>query len=256
MALLTPKQMEAVRRQQVKNILTKQAAGKTLTAREDRILSEASTDAPAGGENFVRTQDELAQKLSVSRKTIQNVMGRRDDYPRPRADGRHDVAAWLKFFADNHIAGADVEGAMEDRPVTVADWKSRELELKCDRLELENAKMAGELVMAKDVEAGISSLLAAARQALNNLPGRAGQKVLHLIDYHEAEEILQAEVDLVLRVLERCEFLKDAEGEAMPKDEAKPVEETTLPPKGKPRGRKAKTEPNKQAKKPRKKGAA
>lgn len=248
--------MEAVRRRQIQNILKKQAAGKTLTRREELTLAEASTDAPAGVENFVRTQDELAQRLSVSRKTIQNVMNRRDDYPRPRADGRHDVAAWLKFFADNHIAGADAEGAKEDRPVTVADWKSRELELKCDRLELENAKMAGELVMAKDVEAGISSLLAAARQALNNLPGRAGQKVLHLTDYHEAEEILQAEVDLVLRVLERCEFLQEAESQDMPKAESGPVEETTLPPKGKPRGRKAKAAPKKQAKKPRKKGVA
>ena len=253
MALLTPKDLETVRRQQVKNILAKQAAGKTLTAREVRTLAEASSDVPPGQENFVQTQDELAQRLSVSRKTIQNVMRRRDDYPRPRADGRHDVEAWLRFFAENHIAGADAEGSPEDRPVTVADWKSRELELKCERLEIENAKMAGQLVAANDVETGLSALMSAARQAMNNIPGKLAQKVLHLADFHEAEEIIQREVDGVLRIFERCEFLDalrtPGEAQEAPVTRAAPAPEdappvkltpkaSALPPKAKPRGKK------------------
>jgi hypothetical protein len=207
MAILKPEDLDKVKRRQIHNILAKQAAGKTITAREERALAEAASDVPAGQENFVRTHDELAQRLSTSRKTIQNVIRRRDDHPRPRADGRHDVTAWLKFFADNHIAGADAEGSPEDRIVTVADWKSRELELKCEKLAIENAKCAGELVEAVQVETGLASLMAAVRQGLNNFAPRLAAKMLNLKDYHEAEELIQSEVDVLLRIVHQCDFL-------------------------------------------------
>lgn len=247
MALLSAQDLETVRRQQVKNILQKQAAGKPLTAREQRIVEEAAAETPvASVGNFARTIDELATALGVSRKSVQNWQRRfPEDHPRPRADGRHDVAAWLRFMGENHLANSEPGGAEEDLPVTIADWKARELELKCEKLAIENAKVAAELVAAKDVEAGLSALLASARQALNNLPGRAAQKMLHLTDFHEAEELLQGEVDIVLRSLERCEFLDGLDlnqsvpvpvspAVAVPADD---VEVSSLPPKGKPRGK-------------------
>jgi hypothetical protein len=141
--------------------------------------------------------------------TINRIQRSRGDYPSPRADGRHSVEAWMTFFAENNIAKTDPEGADEDKPVTVADWKARELQLKCQKLEIETMKILGKLVDANAVEAGISVIMGAARQALNNLPGSLAQKMLHLTDFHEAEEIVQGAVDTVLRTLERCEFFAE-----------------------------------------------
>lgn len=158
---------------------------------------------------FVRTYEELARQLGVTRKTIQRIQKDRGDYPSPRADGRHSVEAWLTFFIENGIAKTEPDGAMDDKPVTVADWKAREVQLKCQKLEIENAKILGRLVDSNDVEVGIASLMGAMRQAMNNLPGMLAQKMLHLKDFHEAEEIVQGAVDGVLRILERCDFLED-----------------------------------------------
>lgn len=208
MALLKPEDLDKVKRRQIQNILSKQAAGKTLTAREERALAEAATDTPPGVENFVRTYDELAGRLSVSRKAIQLWQKRYpDEYPHARADGRHEVAAWLKFMTDRHLAGADAAGHADDQPITVSDWKAEELKLKCEKLQLENAKVAGELVESAEVETGLSSLVAAFRQALNNLPGRLAQKILNVSDFHEAEELICQEVNVVLKTLQNADFL-------------------------------------------------
>ena len=282
--MLKPEDAEKVLTKDLANVIRKVHSSKPLTAAERALIAQVGAGAPLVGDAssaFAKTYDELAQRLGLTRKTLQNAGKRHpEDVPRPRADGRHDVAAWSRFLIAHNIART-AEGAEsaptehgQDQPVTVTDWKARELELKCEKLSLDNAKAAGELVAANDVEAGLSSLLAAARQALNNLPGRAAQKVLHLTDFHEAEELLQGEVDLVLRVLERCEFL-DQVGLNATVETASPVilmphqaddllpdqtpaamapsngvpragsaKASTLPPKGKPRGKaKAKTSP-------------
>lgn len=282
--MLKPEDAEKVLTKDLANVIRKVHASKPLTAAERALIAQVGAGAPLVGDAssaFAKTYDELAQRLGLTRKTLQNAGKRHpEDVPRPRADGRHDVAAWSRFVLKHNIArtaegietAASEEG--QERPVTVTDWKARELELKCEKLSIENARTAGELVAANDVEAGLSSLLAAARQALNNLPGRAAQKVLHLTDFHEAEELLQGEVDLVLRVLERCEFL-DQVGVSATVETASPVivaphqaaallpdqtpasvaaakgipkagsaKASTLPPKGRPRGKaKAKASP-------------
>jgi predicted DNA-binding transcriptional regulator AlpA len=225
--LLSPDLLAQSRKAQVANILKKQQAGRTLTAREERTLLEASTEVPPT-ENFVRTFDELCRHLGCSRQTIYNVMKRRADCPQPRADGRHNVADWLKFFIDNAIAKTDPEGADEDKPVTVADWKARELQLKCQKLEIETMKILGKLVDANAVEAGISVIMGAARQALNNLPGSLAQKMLHLTDFHEAEEIVQGAVDTVLRTLERCEFFAEDGPTAPPVEDEEDDDDSDL----------------------------
>lgn len=282
--MLKPEDAEKVLTKDLANVIRKVHSSKPLTAAERALIAQVGAGAPLVGDAssaFAKTYDELAQRLGLTRKTLQNAGKRHpEDVPRPRADGRHDVAAWSRFILKHNIArtaeGAETAATEEGQaqPVTVTDWKARELELKCEKLSLDNARAAGELVAAHDVEAGLSSLLAAARQAMNNLPGRAAQKVLHLTDFHEAEELLQGEVDLVLRVLERCEFL-DQVGVNATVETASPVilaseqaqdllpdqtpaavglekgspragsaKASTLPPKGKPRGKaKAKASP-------------
>jgi len=245
--MLTPEDAEKVLTKNLANVIRKAHDGRTLTAAEVALLEQHRAGAPAASPNappqasaYAKNWDDLAHRLGVSRRTLHNVRKRHPEtFPRPRADGRHDVAAWSRFFVAHNIARA-----AEDQPVhpapgsdsgapgpeTVADWKAEKLRLECIRLEIENAKTAGELVEATDVEAGLSVTVAAFRQALNNLPGRLAQKALGCQEFHELEAIAQEEVNVILRVLQRADFLAEAQARPPIQPMAAPAPAVEIPP--------------------------
>lgn len=217
--MLKPEDAEKVLTKDLANVIRKSQQGKPLTAAERALIQQTAAGGQVSGGNsaFAKTYEDLAQRLGLTRKTLQNASKRYpEEAPRPRADGRHDVAAWSEFVvvkniarAAEHIAHAASIESEEEGPVTVTDWKAEELKLKCAKLEIENGKVAGELVAAADVEAGLSTMVAAFRQALNNFGPRLAQKVLNVADYHEAEEIVQGEINVLLRTLQNCDFLNE-----------------------------------------------
>ncbi len=217
--MLKPEDAEKVLTKNLANVIRKANTGKPLTAAERALIEQAAAGGTLtdSGSAFAKTYDELAQRFGITRKTLQNATKRFPaDAPKPRADGRHDVAAWSQFLIHHNIArtaeniagAAATEGQAENRPITVTDWKARELELKCEKLTIENAKTAGELVEAASVEAGTTHLISGFRQALNNFIPRLAQKLDGLMDYHERVEVIEAEVNVVLLTLQRCDFLE------------------------------------------------
>ncbi|WP_395736291.1 hypothetical protein [Prosthecobacter sp.] len=230
--MLKPEDAERVLVKNLANVIRKANTGKPLTAAERALIEQAAAGGTLQdtGSAFAKGYDELAQRFGVSRKTLQNA-GKRypDDVPRARADGRHDVAAWSQFLIKHNIArtAENIAGAPSGdeaaAPVTVTDWKAREVQLKCTKLELENCKVAGELVDAAEVETGTSALVQAFNQALNNLVPRLAQKIIGTTDYHEAEEIIQGEVDGVKKALQHCEFLGPIEAREETLDPASPL---------------------------------
>lgn len=255
MSFLTPEQLAESRRRQVENLLAKQAKGKTLTAAEQRTIAAAAAgDAPASS-NYASSYDALAAELGISRRGLHKACQRfPTEFPTPKADGRHDVAQWLAFFASKNIKGAaedmplptDGDDAAEEEesgPVTVQEWKAEEIKLKCAKLNLENARVSGTLVYAADVERGVSVLVQSFRQALNNMPDRLAGKIVGITDYHEAVEITQEEVNVILRTLQRCDFLQDfgaaKDEQSLPtfEDEPEVVESPVKRKAGRPRKR-------------------
>lgn len=255
MSLLTPEQLEESRRRQVENLLAKQAKGKTLTAAEQRtILAAAAASEVVTTANYVTTYDALAKALGITRPGLHKVCQRfPSEFPTPKADGRHDVALWLAFFAKHNINGAaeaipltgsdDEAEDVESGPVTVQEWKAEEIKLKCAKLNLENARVSGTLVYAADVERGVSVLVQSFRQALNNMPDRLAGKIVGITDYHEAVEITQEEVNVILRTLQRCDFLqgfevaKDAQALPIFDEEPEAVDAPVKRKAGRPKGK-------------------
>jgi hypothetical protein len=232
--MLKPEDAEKVLVKNLANVIRKANTGKPLTAAERALIEQAAAGGTLQdtGSAFAKTYDELAQRFAVTRKTLQNASNRfPDDAPKPRADGRHDVAAWSQFLVKHNIArtAENIASAPSDdeltRPVSVTDWKAEELKLKCTKLQLENAKVAGALVDAAEIESGVSVLVQAFRQALNNLPPRLAGKIIGITDYHEAEEIILEEINVVLRTLQRCDFLpaKEAPTEAPDQEQVRSV---------------------------------
>lgn len=234
--MLKPEDAEKVLTKNLANVIRKANTGKPLTAAERALIEQAAAGGTLTdtGSAYAKTYDELAQRFGVTRKTLQNAQKRHpDDVPRPKPDGRHDVAAWSQFLIKHNIArtaeniaGAPAAENELSGPITVTDWKAEELKLKCEKLQLENSKVAGELVAAAEVESGLSQLVSAFRQALNNLGPRLASKILNVSDYHEAEEIITQEINVVLKTLQNADFLAPS---VPPVNAVNPVNQVTEP---------------------------
>lgn len=149
---------------------------------------------------------ELAIILGVSRQSVHKWRKDHDDAPVPDHNGMHDVEAWRAFMDARSLNQSNFTASANDSQ-EAADWKEEKLRLECERISIGNAKLAGTLMEASEVEAGLSALLGGLRQAINNLPGRLADKVLHITDHHEAEEIITEEANVLLKTIQKCEFL-------------------------------------------------
>jgi hypothetical protein len=213
---LSPEDLDKLRVKQVANIIRKLNAGKTLTAREEALLAQARTGGSATAPSaFAQTWDDLAQRLGVSRKSLQNWRERPDLIgllPRPRADGRHDVTAWAKAMVDHGLARADEDLVDENAigaPKSVRDWKAYREELTCREIERRIARGDGKLLVASDIEVALGQFLAGISTALTHLPGSAARFLVGIRDIHVVQAKLQSEIDTILLRLNAARFLEE-----------------------------------------------
>lgn len=223
----TPEDLEKLQTKQLANIIRKLNAGKTLTAREERLLAEARAADPgqcldvqtsrAGAGNFARSWDELAKNLGVSRRSLQDW---RDaprfphlkDWPRPRADGRHDVTAWLNFMVLHGLKRADENEHPDDVPEerrSIRDWKEQREKLLCEKLAREIARGDGLLLVATDLEVLLGATFASIQTKLSQFPARVARFMVNKRDESQAEATLRDEMDAVLTDLHRALYLDD-----------------------------------------------
>lgn len=218
MALLKPEDLDKVRRKNVANILSKQAAGGTLTAREERILVEAAggltPDSSAG--NFVATYDQLADRLGISRRGLAKVRARYPDHlPAPRPDGRHDVTAWAEFFRTHGIHGAAIDAeppGPDDELLTTSEseWRKRELREKVRKLQLLNSLTERSQVPISEITEKLPVFLMALRKDIDQLVHDLTNDLEGIDDFHEREDLIQSRVNQLLSLLAGCPFLDDA----------------------------------------------
>lgn len=213
---LTPDDLQRLRTKEVANAIRKVQGGKTLTSSERALLGQASIGAePTATSGFAANWEELARLLGVSRRAIQDWRGRldlKDKLPLPRADGRHDVAAWSACLIEHGLARADESVDPDDLPPerrTVRDWKEYREQLMCSKLEREIAREDEKLLVAAELEVAVGQLLAGIGTALNHLPGSAARFVVGLRDVHAVQVKLQSETDSILQRLHAAAYLED-----------------------------------------------
>ena len=149
---------------------------------------------------------ELAVILGIARQTLNRWKREHADAPEPDHNGQHDVEAWRSFIASHDLNNSNRTAGANDS-AEVADWKEEKLRLECERISIGNDKLAGKLVDNDEARAALSALLSGLRQAINNVPGRAADKMLHITDHHEAEQILQDEMNVLLKTIQNGNFL-------------------------------------------------
>lgn len=144
--------------------------------------------------------------LGVARSSLYRWIKEHPDAPVPDHNGLHDVEAWRSFIASHELNQSNRTASANDSPET-ADWKEEKVRLECERIAIGNAKLAGTLIEADEAKAALAALIGGLRQAINNVPGRMADKVLHITDHHEAEELIQEEMNVLLKTIAKCDFL-------------------------------------------------
>lgn len=217
----------------VRTAAAKIAAGQAPTKREETALLAAAGQIDASG--YVGTWDELATRLGVTRRAIQDW---RSD-PRykgeiearwsrlTRADGRYCVAEWLQLMIDLQLkrwkaaaeAGNDPENAGEDagegiiRPPPVAGRKSEwDLAIAAlDHRKKENAVLTLEqsLLVASELELPLGATFAAIQTKLAQFPARVARYLVGLRDVAEVEDKLREEIDADLGDLHAARYTAD-----------------------------------------------
>lgn len=140
------------------NLAKKLRRGETLPASQVNFLHAIQGEvASPVAVQFARNQTHLAAILGVHRKTIHRGM-QLPGHPRPRADGRLEVAAWRTFLQGT--------GALATDDVDTVKEKARNLVLKNQKLEAENAILRKNWKPVEEIERWGAELGAAVRKVV------------------------------------------------------------------------------------------
>lgn len=99
--LLSTEDARAVLQKNLANIVKKSAAGRTLSAKELAIIegeAGAIEQAAANAPKFVNSYEELSAIFGPHRASFPRFRRDYKDAPKPKANGKHSVDAWKKFF--------------------------------------------------------------------------------------------------------------------------------------------------------------
>lgn len=120
----TPDLSRKIREAEVKNIIAKLKAGKTLTARESKIASEFA-DEKDGRKKI--TQEELAALWGMSQPNIHKLV--KQGMP---MDSVESATAWRKQFLE------------ERTPASYQEARTKKALLECEKLEMQLAILKGD----------------------------------------------------------------------------------------------------------------
>lgn len=135
-------------------------SGKNLTqGHRAYLLQIAGDDIPSDG--MAKNQVELAKILGVSRSSIVK-WARQPDSPKPKSNGRHDIAEWLEFIKVNGLKGSD--------SLEADDLKSRRLLAQCLKIEAELEILRGNWLPLKLIERFMQDIFTACRAKILQAP--------------------------------------------------------------------------------------
>jgi phage terminase Nu1 subunit (DNA packaging protein) len=194
MPTISPDLAEKARQTQIRNILAKLKSGKPLTAREQKIIDEAS-----GKGQVARTYDQLAAILGISRKSLTRWrQNDPDGCPLPAPNGEHDVEQWRSYVANKDTMPDAEEIALKDQL----------LQEQIRKLKLANDAMEERYVALAEVIAAMRPTVLAIRTALDAMPNRIAIKLPG--DYHDTVAVVEAEKNRVLRNLQGAAWFDES----------------------------------------------
>jgi phage terminase Nu1 subunit (DNA packaging protein) len=167
------------RAKEVRNIVAKLNAGKTLTVAERRILEENQTGEIKGGAKY--TVSALNQITGYDRRTLGRVLG--------DMRSEHSIREVIEAFRAHERLRGKPNGDID--PEYEKARKDREI---ADKYAIANAQRRGELLEASDVERVWLSRITAAKTRLMGIPRKCAPAVVMVTAPADAEAIIEQEV--------------------------------------------------------------
>jgi hypothetical protein len=208
---LTSEDLQRLHTKQVANIIRKLGEGKTLTAREQKILDQDAVAAAEVQTAFVQNWNELADAIPIDRRTLQNFREHEEELiaenakALTRSDGRKCVAEWRKLLNDCGVKGRGPNNT-DPEMVTTRDLQRREWTLKLDRAEFELGKAKDQMLPVSQFETALAKTMATFLAALNAFPARVNES-LEGLGFNDRAGVLEIEVELLRKTLANCDYL-------------------------------------------------
>jgi phage terminase Nu1 subunit (DNA packaging protein) len=157
------------------------------------VIPRPAARDPANCAGLICSTQTVADLLLLSERRVQQL-AKEGLIPR-EGPGKYRlgsaVQAYVEYLRRETVSGMSAHGAGNE--------KMRLLKAKADLAELEVARVVGELVLARDVEALWSTLIVQFRNRMLSIPHRAAPLVVATQDAAEANKIVEC---LVLEALE------------------------------------------------------
>ena len=177
------------------NIIRKVQDGKTLTPAELGQI-QGIADGDDSAKIWAKTQVELADSLSVERKTIQRWL-KVKGCPQARSDGRYNVPEFREWAEKTgRRTATDESDDSEER----ARLEVRRLRTICERLDLELEIQKGSYTQNDEVARQVYRMVATARKVLGAMPSSLAPQVVGMT-IPEAEKRIREQVDAVITQL-------------------------------------------------------
>lgn len=156
--------------------------------------------------DYVTSQDALAKRLGVDRKTIGNWI-RHSDPPGNTADGRYHVAAWQAWMEENGRSGNgggdddDGLGGDDGAKVSLQALKAEKEREHIRKLRIANDEAEGLLIPRDEVEIMLMSVWVGLNTFIQTMPGRLMLATRGVSDDIEKQAIYQRQADQMVRII-------------------------------------------------------
>lgn len=176
-------------KEDVRKRLSKAMSGSGMKAEELAKM----TGEDEGEEVFVETQQDLADELSVDRRSI--IRWKKEGAP-GRKRGKYNVVEW-KAWMTSKGKTATTPGTPEPPSPMKYELEIRKLTAVCERLELEHAIQLGQYHLNNDCKLWVGKAMTAVRTILLSLPAKMAPAI-EMRPKEECEELLRGAVDEAL----------------------------------------------------------
>lgn len=140
------------------------------------------------------TQNEIADHLDMSVTRLKELL------PRLSVSDPSDMDA-VRVAYINHLRNTAAGRGGEDHQLRLAIAKARESELKGDRLEMDMARDAGQLLPADELEQEWTALIASARAELLSMTAKLRAELQRLFDIDVPADLIESHVHAALEHL-------------------------------------------------------
>lgn len=164
------------------------------------------------------TQSEIAIHLDMSVTRLKELL------PRLNVADRSDLDA-IRCAYINHLRATSAGRGGEDHQTRLAIARARESELKGDKLEMDMAREAGNLVPADELEQAWSALIASARAELLSMAAKLRAELQRLFDIDAPADLIESHVHAALEHLANADEPESENGPGEGEEELAPAAE-------------------------------